>query len=206
MPLFKTIKHKEQTHILVWRITETLDELKQGISLVESSVKRLENTHSEQHQKGFVSIRQLLKIMGYADADLFYTADGKPHLKDGKRISITHSFDFSAIIISDFAVGIDIEMNREKILKIAPKFMSEEWDFYDENQGVEFLTVIWGAKESLYKIHPDGGLLFKEHLPIEPFQLKDGKTKGWIKKDKYYEFFCIYFESFEGYTLVFAAN
>jgi len=206
MPLFKTIKHKEQTHILVWRITETLDELKQGISLVESSVKRLENTHSEQHQKGFVSIRQLLKIMGYADVDLFYTPDGKPHLKDGKRISITHSFEFSAIIVSDFAVGIDLEMNREKILKIAPKFMSDEWDFYDEAQGVEFLTVIWGAKESLYKIHPDGGLLFKEHLPIEPFQLQDGKTKGWIKKDKYYEFFYIYFESFEGYTLVFAAN
>jgi 4'-phosphopantetheinyl transferase len=98
MPLFKTIKHKEQTHILIWHITESLDELKQGISLVESSVKRLENTHSEQHQKGFVSIRQLLKIMGYADADLFYTPDGKPHLKDGKRISITHSFEFSAII------------------------------------------------------------------------------------------------------------
>jgi len=206
MPLFKTIKHKEQTHILIWHITETLDELKQGISLVESSVKRLENTHSEQHQKGFVSIRQLLKIMGYADADLFYTPDGKPHLKDGKRISITHSFEFSAIIVSDFAVGIDLEMNREKILKIAPKFMSEEWAFYDETQSVEFLTVIWGAKESLYKIHPDGGLLFKEHLPIEPFQLQDGKTKGWIKKDKYYEFFYIYFESFEGYTLVFAAN
>jgi 4'-phosphopantetheinyl transferase len=206
MPLFKTIKHKEQTHILVWHITETLDELKQGISLVENSVQRLENSHSEQHQKGFVSIRQLLKIMGYADADLFYTADGKPHLKDGKRISITHSFDFAAIIISDFAVGIDIEMNREKILKIAPKFMSEEWAFYDAARGVEFLTVIWGAKESLYKIHPDGGLLFKEHLPIEPFQLQDGKTKGWIKKDKYYEFFYIYFESFEGYTLVFAVN
>lgn len=206
MPLFKNIKHKEQSHILVWHITETLDELKQGISLVESSVQRLENSHSELHQKGFVSIRQLLKIMGYADADLFYTADGKPHLKDGKRISITHSFGFSAIIVSDFAVGIDIEMNREKILKIAPKFMSEEWAFYDAVRGVEFLTVIWGAKESLYKIHPDGGLLFKEHLPIEPFQLQDGKTKGWIKKDKYYEFFYIYFESFEGYTLVFAAN
>lgn len=206
MPLYKSISHKQQTQILVWKITESLEELRLDLDLTVSSMQRLVNTHSLQHQKGFLSVRHLLKTLGYADIDLFYTPDGKPHLKDGKRISITHSFEFSAIIVSDFAVGIDIEMNRDKILKIAPKFMSEEWDFYDAARGVEFLTVVWGAKESLYKIHPDGGLLFKEHLPIEPFQLQDGKTKGWIKKDKYYEFFYIYFESFEGYTLVFAVN
>jgi phosphopantetheinyl transferase len=35
-------------------------------------------------------------------------------LKDGKHISITHSYQFSAIIISDQTVGIDIELQREK--------------------------------------------------------------------------------------------
>ena len=206
MPLYKRIQHKEQTQILVWHITENLEFLSEGIDLTDGSLKRLSSMHSEIHQKGFLSVRQLLKILGYQDTDLFYTPDGKPHLKDGKRISITHSFQFSAIIVSDFAVGIDIEMNREKIQKIASKFMADEWAFLDKEHTVEFLTVIWGAKESLYKIHPDGGLLFKEHLPIEPFKLTDGKTKGWIKKGKYYEFFYVFFESFEGYTLVYAVN
>jgi hypothetical protein len=31
----------------------------------------------------------------------------------------THSYQFSAIIISDQTVGIDIELQREKIIKIA---------------------------------------------------------------------------------------
>lgn len=206
MPLFKQIQHNNTTQILVWYITEPLDQLKKGIEMTESTLAKLESMHSEIHQRGLLSVRQLLKILNYNDADLFYTPDGKPHLRDGKRISISHSFEFSAIIVSNTPVGIDIEMNREKILNIASKFVADECDFIEKDQEVAFLTVIWGAKESLYKIHPDGGLLFREHLPIEPFKLKDGKTKGWIKKDKYYEFFYIYFMSFEGYTLVYAVN
>ena len=206
MPLFKHIHHNHHSQVFVWEITESLEELRKGVLLTENSENRINSMHSEIHQRGFLSIRQLLKLLNYSDFDLFYTPDGKPHLRDGKRISITHSFEFSAIIISDYAVGIDIEMNRTKIQKIAPKFMVDEWAFFDKQNPVEFLTVIWGAKESLYKIHPDGGLLFKEHLPIEPFYLKDGKTKGWIKKDKFYEIYQIYFESFKGYTLVYAGN
>jgi len=206
MPLFKKIQHNNITQILVWHITEPLDQLKKGIEMIESTRVKLESMHSEIHQRALLSVRHLIKILNYTDDDLFYTPDGKPHLRDGKRISISHSFEFSAIIVSETPVGIDIEMNREKIVNIASKFVADECDFIEKDQEVAFLTVIWGAKESLYKIHPDGGLLFREHLPIEPFKLRDAKTKGWIKKDKYFEFFYIYFESFEGYTMVYAVN
>ena len=206
MPLFKRIQHNKHTQVLVWEITETKEDLLSGITLNDSSVERMARMRSEMHQKGFLSVRHLLKLAGYKDSDLFYTADGKPHLKDGKRISITHSFVFSAIAISTNPIGIDIEKNREKIITIAPKFVADEFDFMAEECVVEFLTVLWGAKESLFKIHPDGGLLFKHHLPIEPFALSDKKTRGWIKKDPYYEVFQIYFESFKGFTLVYATN
>jgi len=206
MPLFKKIKHSEHTHILVWEITETKKDLLQNITLTVGSKERLNGMRSDWHQRGFLSVRQLLREVGYSDKDLFYTEDGKPHLKDGKRISITHSFTFSAIAISTHAIGIDIEKNREKIIKIAPKFVADEYDFMAEENVIEFLTVVWGAKESLFKIHPDGGLLFKHHLPIEPFKLTDKKTKGWIKKDTFYEVYQIYFEQFKGFTLVYATN
>jgi len=52
-----------------------------------------------------VSVRHLLAEAGYTDHDLYYTENGKPHLKDGKHISITHSYTFSAIIVSTQAVG-----------------------------------------------------------------------------------------------------
>lgn len=206
MPLYKKIQHNTHTQILVWEITETKSQLLSSLNLKETSVKRLDRMRSELHQKGFLSVRHLLREAGYTDYDLFYTEDGKPHLKDGKRISITHSYTFSALAISNHAIGIDIEKNREKIIKIGNKFVADEYDFMAEENVVDFLTVVWGAKESLFKIHPDGGLLFKHHLPIEPFKLKDKKTKGWIKKDNFYEVYQIYFEQFKGFTLVFATS
>lgn len=204
MPIYKTIKSSKHTTVIVWKIVESLDELNQGIRLTSISLKRISNMRSEIHQKGYLSIRHLLKSLGYDDKDLFYTDDGKPHLKDGKHISITHSFIFSAIIVSNHEVGIDIEMNREKIVKIANKFVAEEYIFFEEENLIEQLTVVWGAKESLYKIHPDGGLLFKHHLPIESFKLTDGQTRGWIKKDNFFEIYSIYFEQIENFTLVYA--
>ncbi len=72
---------------------------------------------SEIHRRGFMSIRHLMAEAGYVDQDLFYDDLGKPHLKNGKNISITHSFIFTAIILSDDKVGIDIEKRRDKILK-----------------------------------------------------------------------------------------
>ena len=78
---------------------------------------------SEIHRRGFMSIRHLMAEAGYVDHDLFYDELGKPHLKNGSNISITHSFNFTAIILSDRKVGIDIEKRRDKILKIANKFI-----------------------------------------------------------------------------------
>lgn len=206
MPLFRTIKHSANTSIYIWKIDESKAALLKEVQLTEKSSARIEGMQSEIHQKGFISVRHLLKVAGYSDNDLFYTSDGKPHLKDGKRISITHSFGFSAIGISNCSIGIDIEKNREKIIKIAPKFVDKEYNYKDKKNLVEFLTVIWGAKESMYKIHPDGGLLFKKHLPIKDFSLKDKQTTGWINKDPYFEQYNIYFQTFESYSLVYAVN
>jgi len=206
MPLYKTIQANSRTSIFIWKIEESFDDLFLNIYLNDRSNSRISKMKSEMHRCGFLSVRYLLKEAGYSDDDLFYTDDGKPHLKNGKRISITHSYIFAAIIISDTQVGIDMEKNREKIQRIAHKFVDTESGFLDENNLIQHLTMIWGAKESLFKIHPDGGLLFKQHLPIEPFQITDKITKGWIKKDIFYENFDIHFEQIEDFTLVYAMN
>lgn len=203
MPLAKTIIVDENTTVFVWKITETLQEL-HTIFLCKNSIDRIGNMRSEIHQKGFISVRHLLKEAGYTDSDLYYTEDGKPHLKDEKQISISHSFLFSTIIISNKPVGIDIEKNRDKIQRISHKFVGQEKKFLKDEQLIEQLTVLWGAKESLYKIHPDGGLLFIEHLPIEAFELKDKQAIGWIKKDPWNEPYKLHFEFIEDFTLVFA--
>ena len=122
MPLYKTITVNATTIVHIWKIEEDINTLSRNIKLTDHCQNRLEGMKSELHQRGFMSIRHLLAKAGYTDFDLYYDKNGKPHLHDGKHISITHSYTFTAIIISDQPVGIDIEKQRDKILRIAHKF------------------------------------------------------------------------------------
>ncbi len=203
MPLYKTITPKKNTAIYIWKITESFNELNTQF-LNKRSLNRLNGMRSELHQRGFLSIRHLLKEAGYSDNDLYYNGNGKPHLKDGKYISITHSFTFSGIVISDNEIGIDIEKNREKIKIIAHKFVDNERAFLVDEKLIEQLTVIWGAKESLYKIYLYGGLSFIKNIPIDAFKLNDSQTTGWIKAEDWDKKYQIFFEQFDGFTLVYA--
>ena len=203
MPLFRTIIPKKNTKVYIWKITEPIEELNTQF-LTQNSLERVQNMKSELHQRGFLSVRHLLKEAGYTDADLFYTKNGKPHLKEGKHISITHSFTFSGIIISDDEVGIDIEKNREKIKIIAHKFVNKEHDLLVDDGLVEQLTIVWGAKESLYKIYPYDSLSFKKHIDVDVFSLSDNQTTAWIKSEDWDKKYSVFYEQIEGFTLVFA--
>lgn len=205
MPLFKTIKPNNHTTIYVWKIEESLNDLAENMPITARSEERLLSMKSDLHKRGFLSVRHLLKAAGHSDLDLFYNDNGKPNLTDGKNISITHSFTFSAIAISDFAIGIDIEKNREKIKIIQHRFVNFEKGFiHKDDDYIEQLTVIWGAKEALYKIYPFGGLTFKNDIDINSFQIADKKTTGYIKVEGWDKNYDIRFEQLDGFTLVYA--
>jgi 4'-phosphopantetheinyl transferase len=207
MPLYKTIRVNDFTKVFVWKIEESLEDLTVGIELTEPSKKRVETMKSVLHQQGFMSIRQLLKQAGYVDADVYYDAFGKPHLKDNNYLSISHSFTFTAIIISEKKpAGIDVEKNRDKIVKIAHKFTPiEEYNTIANHEAlVSKLTIVWGAKESLYKIYGKKKLRFLHHIYIEDFSFIDTKTTGVIKYDGYVSTHNIHFLEFEGFACVYA--
>jgi len=207
MPLFKTITVNNSTKVLIWKVEESIEELSIGISLTKKNQERLDAMKSELHQRGFLSIRHLIKKVGLVDADLIYDEYGKPHLKNGKYISITHSFTFTGIIVSDEGpVGIDIEKQRDKILKIAHKFtpFQEYKTIANHTALISKLNIVRGAKESLYKIYGKKKLRFLEHIYIDDFKFEDERTIGEIRFKKETESYCIYFLEFEGFTCVYA--
>lgn len=207
MPLYKSISVNSKTSVKIWKIVETYDTLLQPLDLKINSLERVLNMKSDLHQRGFLSVRHLLREFGYTDQDLYYDANGKPHLKDGKHISITHSFTFSGVIISDEEVGIDIEKQRDKIAIIAKKFVDYEFNYLDKSAQdfVRKLTVIWGIKESLYKLFATPGMLFREHFLVIPFMLEDQKTVAWIDyEDKKYRYNTAFLE-FEGFTCAYVS-
>lgn len=144
---------------------------------------------------------------GYRDEDLYYDEFGKPHLKDGTHISITHSFEFTGIILSGkLEVGIDIEKQREKILKIAHRFtpMNEYRGVASDDALIRKLTMVWGAKESLYKVMSLPGLSFLNGIRVANFDLEDGQTIARVINEGDQAEFRAFFLEFEGFTCAYA--
>jgi phosphopantetheinyl transferase len=206
MPLYKTIHINSRTQILVWKVTESYGELLEQVVLNDSNRLRLDGMKSEMHQRAFLSVRKLLQETGHTDLDLYYDEFGKPHLHGEKHISITHSHEFSAIIISDETVGIDIELQRNKIIRIADKFCDSEFQFLDleSEEYIAKLTVIWGVKEAIFKIRNEKGISFKNHISVCDFKLESKQTIAELHFDNLVKDFKIHFEEIEGFTLVYA--
>jgi len=207
MPLYKTITVNQDIKVYIWRVDETEEVLAKPVVLTENCQKRLDGMKSELHRRGFLSIRHLLAEAGYTDHDLFYDTLGKPHLKDGTHISITHSYNFTSIIVSRRdEVGVDIEKQRDKILRIAHKFTPiEEYKTLANTEAlVTKLTMVWGAKESLYKIYATKGLSFLHHIYIKDFSITDNTTSGEIIYKGIKTGYLICFLEMEGFSLAYA--
>jgi len=208
MPLYKSIAVSEVTHVLIWKVTESEEDLMSGLSLGEFSKKRLGLMKSEAHRCSYLAVRQLLAIAQYSDADLTYFETGKPMLIDGVEISITHSYDYAAIILSEQPVGIDIEKQRAKINQIAPKFVSEKETEYLENteNKIEKLTTIWCIKEAIYKLFNTPGLSFKNHIDVAPFEKDAPYTKVAVNYNAKVEFYDVDIIKFEDFICVYVTH
>lgn len=207
MPIYKTITVSPTTSVYLWKVTEPEDELSEGIVLTPHCQNRMDGMKSEAHRRAFLSIRHLLALTGYIDSDLFYDDIGKPHLNDGNYISITHSHNFTGIIVSETdEVGIDIEMQRDKILRIAHKFtpIQEYRTLANTDAIIRKLTMVWGAKESLYKIYAQKGLSFLRHIDVMDFTFDDSRTVAEILYKGKKSHYDVEFLEFEGFTCAYA--
>ena len=203
MSLHKIIHINQNTTAYFWHITEDVTSLFRAVSLRDTSLFRLEGMKSEAHQKGFLAVRMLLQQLGYTDYDLTYDEAGKPHLSDGKHISISHSHEFSCICISDELMGIDLEKLKEKTLKIAPRFMEvKHLENLSTLEQIEKSTVIWGVKESIFKIKNEKGISFPEHIFENEFCFSDGKCAAELRFNNQIEKFTIQFYKVEDYIFV----
>lgn len=207
MPVFLDQQITPVTRLLAWKITEPFDDLFDEVALTDINMVRMMSMKSEQHQRGFLAVRKLLNHIGYSDFDLVYHATGKPGLRDGRKISISHSHEFSSIIVSDIATGIDLELMRDKILRISHKFTSETEESWLNPQSPDYiaqLTAIWGVKESIFKIRNEIGISFKDHISVPAFDLSHASAKAVLDFENHSSEFVFRFQTVEDYMLVYA--
>ena len=112
------------------------------------------------------------------------------------------------MISKDKAVGIDIELIKDKIERIAHKFLcKEEIEFIEENNRIEQLYVTWCAKEAIYKLHGKKSVSFLNNIKLKPFQYHErGSFEGELVVASSQKKFCVQYEKFDGYMIGFVSD
>jgi phosphopantetheinyl transferase len=169
MPIFFQQQINESTRLGIWKIEETEDFFKANVPQhrdVTHPHKRL------QHLAGRFLLQYLFPSFPY---ELIQIADTrKPFLPDEQfHFSISHCGDYAAAIVSkEKRVGIDIEIPVEKIAGIMHKYISpKEHEIFslvepDENK-ILFATLLWSAKESVFKWYGNGGVDFRRQIQLK---------------------------------------
>lgn len=196
MPFYKQISLPDCGSLMLWKVEE---EESPAMNLTENSLKRLAGMKRSDHRMGFLAVRMLLELAGLSDSDVFYEPGGRPFLKDGRHISISHSRAFAALYVGREPRGIDIEKVHPRIVINQSYFIGNE--VIPAEAGPEMLTVIWTVKEAIFKLSNSRPLSFLNDLHVSPFDLKAGSGiarstfPGWEKE------FSFQFELIEDYIL-----
>src|SRR5512138_1292328 len=96
----------------IWKITESVEELRSAIKLRESEEELYRSFVAEIRQKQWLAYRILIReLLKPKEFPVEYDVSGKPYLAGSDfHISVTHTDDLAAVIISrNGRVGIDIE-------------------------------------------------------------------------------------------------
>ena len=110
-----------------------------------------------------------------------YDLDGKPILNSEFNISISHSHEIAALVVSNKKIiGLDVQFKESKILNIQNKFLNEfEKLNIGDDPTVDILTMVWTSKESIYKAIGIKGISFSENIKIDKVTVKDKIGKGY---------------------------
>jgi len=211
MPLFFQHQINENTRLGIWKIEETEEFFKGNVPQhrnVTHPHKRL------QHLAGRFLLQYLFPDFPYHLIEIADTR--KPFLRDEQyHFSISHCGDYAAAIVStNSRVGIDVEIPVKKLERIMYKFLSaNELERFNlvagagKVAGVDgFMeaTVLWSAKETVFKWYGNGGVDFRKQIQLRN-QHKGNETIDCFFSGNNMEL-TIHYRHFNGLVLAWIVN
>jgi phosphopantetheinyl transferase len=186
VPIFFQHQINESTRLGIWKIEEAEEFFLSNVPLrseVTHPLKRL------QHLAGRFLLQFLCPGFPY---ELIRIADThKPYLPTEQyHFSISHCGDYAAAIVSsNQRVGVDIEINSGKAQKIKDKFLTQNEQLIFSltprdaiTNGSHLTTLLWSAKESVYKWFGNGSVDFRKHIQLEGIHENDETILGHFAK------------------------
>ena len=202
MPFLKEFIINPNTKIKLWKLN--LGEL-DYYELDEYDNNLIKAKKNQLVREQFLAVRKILHLENPC-YKIRYDESGKPFINSDLNISISHSKFMAAIVFSENnKAGIDIEHKENKIINIQNKFLNDSEKLENEYQSnVDYLTMIWTAKESIYKALGIKGVSFSDNIIIKDIN----KNKGYgyyINGKEKYKFDLIFF-SIEDYIICYAQS
>lgn len=207
MPLIDFSNIDDYTQIVTWEVSEENKILLNYSELELYQIKKY-NSLSEKRQKEYLGLQACLKVLGLHD-EVLHHVDGSPYIDSNYCISISHSHKLVSFGISRYRIGIDIERNRpDKIFNIKEKFISKLEDWYDglSNES-DYLHIIWGIKESLFKLYQGNLWNFLHYYRVDFFDLRNNNPIScWISNQIHSKKYYALYKKINDYFLVYVLD
>jgi len=206
--LFYQQNINETTKLAIWKIEEPEEFFLAKVPLSRPIIhpnKRL------QHLAG----RYLLPFLfpDFPNEEVEIADTRKPFLPDERyHFSISHCSNYAAAIVSSHKrVGVDVELVTSRVEKIKHKFLHpSEVRFVNSqpsSEQVNLLTILWSAKEAMYKWYGLGEVDFSEMMRTFPFKLKaDGEIEAAFMKDDFQKKLTLHYKLNNGLSMVWVAS
>ncbi|TDS14559.1 4'-phosphopantetheinyl transferase family protein [Sphingobacterium paludis] len=194
------------TKFAIWKIEETVEELLGRLQLDEREKAKLESLSKGKRTLHWLTTRVLLRYLLKTEGYIACPSDenGKPFLPDYPfEISLTHSYEYAGVLMSgNGKCGIDLEIIKDKVLRIKEKFLKPNELAFIQEHNVEQLYACWCAKEAVYKLQGNKGVSFLDDMTILPFQYRpQGVMTLLLRKESKSFAFQVYYEKFQDYML-----
>ena len=202
MPFLKEFIINPNTKIKLWKLN--LGEL-DYYELDEYDNNLIKAKKNQLVREQFLAVRKILHLENPC-YKIRYDESGKPFINSDLNISISHSKFMAAIVFSENnKAGIDIEHKENKIINIQNKFLNDSEKLENEYQSnVDYLTMIWTAKESIYKALGIKGVSFSDNIIIK--DINKNKGYGYYINGKEKHKFDLIFFSIEDYIICYAQS
>ena len=196
MPLDKELDFKFKTRVILWKIEETEDELLKFITLPLTEKEKFKKRKSPKHRLEFLGSRAAMISLGIDLDKVLFNDNGAPYLMDHRYCSISHTDGYGAVVVSDNKIGVDVEIYKDKMIRIASKFVHPAEVFVNKSENyLKMLTRLWTVKESVYKAFGVPGIHFSKAIQVDPFQLQDQQGTARLVHLKTEYFFTLYFRT-----------
>lgn len=168
MPFAHTLSFEPAGELVLWKVEETPAWFMDQLSLSKRLWQDFHQISAQNVRVQWLASRfALQQVAKVPEMEVRKDHFGKPHLANDHRfMSLSHCQGYAAAIASEAPVGVDVEMVSSRVQRIKDRFLSEQEQAL-LGQSDAALVLAWSAKESVYKMHGEKKLLFKEQMVIE---------------------------------------